>query len=590
VSRVSTQIKRRKLHFLVMLIVIGTIAGGALAYFTSIGTGTGSASAGDLTGATISAPATSGASITVTWTAHATLTNTSLNGGITYIVQRKLGAGSYAAIASGPCSGSLAYNTASCTDTVGADGTYTYQVIAHYNSWSAASNEQSVAATVAVTASKLVFTTSPQTFTAGTTSGTITVERENASNTPATAGTTTVNLTSSSGAGVFRNTADAITISSVTISPGSSSASFKYKDTVAGTPTITAADNAAILTSATQQETVNPAAAATLAVSGYPSSTVAGVSRSFSVTALDAFGNTDANYAGTVHFTNTNDAAAVLPANSTLTAGNGSFNATFETVAGGTKTLTATDTVTSAITGSQSGITVTPATAATLTVSGYPSSTVAGVSNSFTVTAKDAFGNTDTNYAGTVHFTNTNDAQAVLPANSTLTAGTGSFNATFRTVAGGTKTLTATDTVTGTITGSQSGITVTPAAASTLVFSTQPGSATAGAAFGQQPVVKTQDSFGNDSTVGLNTSRNVTVAIASGTGTLQGTATLDIGTSAGNGTVTFTNLRIDAAGAKTLSATAAGSPTFAATTSTAFTVTPRTSRCRSARRARPTTR
>src|SRR5262249_1822098 len=36
-----------------------------------------------------------------------------------------------------------------------------------------------------------------------------------------------------------------------------------------------------------------------------------------------------------------------------------------------------------------------------------------------------------------------------------------------------------------------------------LVFSTQPGSATAGAIFGVQPVVKTQDQFGNNSTNGL---------------------------------------------------------------------------------------
>jgi hypothetical protein len=104
------------------------------------------------------------------------------------------------------------------------------------------------------------------------------------------------------------------------------------------------------------------------------------------------------------------------------------------------------------------------------------------------------------------------------------------------------------------------------------VFSTQPGSATAGAAFGQQPIVKTRDSFGNDSTVGLGASRNVTITIASGTGTLQGTATVDIGTGAGNGTATFTSLRIDAAGAKTLQAASAGSPSLASATSGSFTV------------------
>src|SRR6185369_9454996 len=100
------------------------------------------------------------------------------------------------------------------------------------------------------------------------------------------------------------------------------------------------------------------------------------------------------------------------------------------------------------------------------------------------------------------------------------------------------------------------GETVSPATVAKLVFSTQPSGATAGSNFTTQPVVKTQDSFGNDSTVGLNASRNVTLTIVSGTGSLQGSATVDIGTGGGNGTASFTNLRIDTAGAKTLRATA----------------------------------
>jgi hypothetical protein len=116
-------------------------------------------------------------------------------------------------------------------------------------------------------------------------------------------------------------------------------------------------------------------------------------------------------------------------------------------------------------------------------------------------------------------------------------------------------------------------ITINPGTVAKLVFSVPPGSATAGSAFGQQPVVKTQDAFGNDSTVGLGTSRNVTLSVASGGGTLGGTVTLDIGTAAGNGMVTFTNVRIDTAGSHTLQATAAaGSPSLASATSTAFTV------------------
>jgi hypothetical protein len=53
-------------------------------------------------------------------------------------------------------------------------------------------------------------------------------------------------------------------------------------------------------------------------------------------------------------------------------------------------------------------------------------------------------------YSGIVHFTSS-DAQAVLPANATLTNGIGPFNATLKTA--GTQTITATDTVTASITG-----------------------------------------------------------------------------------------------------------------------------------------
>ncbi len=112
----------------------------------------------------------------------------------------------------------------------------------------------------------------------------------------------------------------------------------------------------------------------------------------------------------------------------------------------------------------------------------------------------------------------------------------------------GIQTVSVNDTIQPSTTGTSGDITVSPASASALVFSTQPGSATAGAVFAQQPVVKSQDGFGNDSTVGLATTNNVTVTVASGTGTLQGTTVLNIGTAGGNGTVSFTNLRIDAAG------------------------------------------
>ncbi|HEY1433063.1 MAG TPA: hypothetical protein VGF39_15765 [Stellaceae bacterium] len=79
-----------------------------------------------------------------------------------------------------------------------------------------------------------------------------------------------------------------------------------------------------------------------------PSAATAGTPFSVTVTALDQFGATFPGYAGTVHFTST-DGAAVLPANSTLTAGVGTFSATLNTA--GNQTITATDTVTTSVTG-----------------------------------------------------------------------------------------------------------------------------------------------------------------------------------------------------------------------------------------------
>ena len=106
-----------------------------------------------------------------------------------------------------------------------------------------------------------------------------------------------------------------------------------------------------------------------------------------------------------------------------------------------------------------------------------------------------------------------------------------------------------------------------------LAFSTEPGSAVAGAIFGVQPVVETQDQFGNNSAIGLPSSRIVTLSLSAGTGPLQGTLTSNIGTSAGNGTVSFTDLRIDIAGTnKQLTAAAS---TFTSAIS-AFTVGPAT--------------
>jgi Galactose oxidase, central domain len=79
-----------------------------------------------------------------------------------------------------------------------------------------------------------------------------------------------------------------------------------------------------------------------------------------------------------------------------------------------------------------------------------PQDATVGTPFSFTVTALDSSNAVAKSYAGMIHFAST-DGQAVLPANSTLANGTGTFAATFNT--SGSQTITATDTVTPTIKG-----------------------------------------------------------------------------------------------------------------------------------------
>lgn len=101
-----------------------------------------------------------------------------------------------------------------------------------------------------------------------------------------------------------------------------------------------------------------PQPAASLQVTGYPSSVTVNTSHPFTVTAKDGSGNLAASYAGTVHFT-TNASSATLPADYTFQPGDYGqhvFQATFG--APGTFAITATDTATPSITGSQGGIVV----------------------------------------------------------------------------------------------------------------------------------------------------------------------------------------------------------------------------------------
>jgi hypothetical protein len=236
----------------------------------------------------------------------------------------------------------------------------------------------------------------------------------------------------------------------------------------AGTQTITALDTVDGSLTSTASITVDPAAPHAFEVMGFPSPVMAGDPGLFTVRAIDAYNNTIANYAGTVHFVSS-DPNAGLPGNYTFVPqdqGIHEFGAILTTP--GTQSITATDSANPMISGTQSGIVVTPGRASSFVVDGFPSPTTAGSVGIFSLTAYDRYGNVASGYTGMVHFTST-DPAAELPDDYTFRAsdqGTHMFAAALDTP--GTQSITATDTVDGSITGTQEGIVVNPPPAGSL--------------------------------------------------------------------------------------------------------------------------
>jgi hypothetical protein len=161
-------------------------------------------------------------------------------------------------------------------------------------------------------------------------------------------------------------------------------------------------------------------AAATLAVTGFPSVAVAGSEHSFTVTALDGGGNVVTNYGGTVAVTG-GDGQPLLPAPYTFTPadlGTHTFSAAL--TAAGAQTITAAD---GSAAGSETGIVITPGPAARLALS-LPASAPEGAAPGLGVRALDQYGNTVTNYAGTVHFSDSG-GELRLPPDTTFTPSDG---------------------------------------------------------------------------------------------------------------------------------------------------------------------
>ncbi len=86
-------------------------------------------------------------SVTVSWSQQASFVPSApANSQITYVLERRLGAGAYAAVTGSPCAGSKPFNTTSCVDDPPSNGSYSYRAVASAGSWTATSAGSSAVA------------------------------------------------------------------------------------------------------------------------------------------------------------------------------------------------------------------------------------------------------------------------------------------------------------------------------------------------------------------------------------------------------------------------------------------------------------
>lgn len=296
-------------------------------------------------------------------------------------------------------------------------------------------------------ASIAVSSGSPQSATVNTTFGSLVAVVRDAAGNNLQGASVTFTAPGSGASGSFASSATVLTNAS-----GLATAPAFTANTIAGSYTVTASS---VGTPASFSLVNTPGAAASLAVSAPPSAT-AGTSFNVTVTARDSFGNTATGYSGTVHFTST-DPGATLPADGTLTNGVRTLSATL--VTGGSRTITATDTVTSGINGVSGAVNVSALADLSITKTDGVTTATPGGSVTYTITASNAGPSpvvgatvTDTFPAS---FTGT--WTAVGAGGGTVTAaGSGNINDTVNLPVGGSVTYTVSGTISASATGTLS--------------------------------------------------------------------------------------------------------------------------------------
>ncbi len=361
-------------------------------------------------------------------------------------------------------------------------------------------------------ATQLQITSNPLNTTASSSAtGAFTVTLEDAFGNLTTKTTaTTVNLTSTSAGKKFAATSGGASVTSVSLPANTQSVNAFYGDTVAGSPTITAA--ATGLTSDTQIETITAGTGAKLVVTTQPTNTVAGTNFTTGVSVEDALGNVVTTSSAPITL-----AIGTNPGGGALTCGTNPVSAssgvaTFSCSINKTGvgyTLTATSTGLTSVTTGTFNITPGPATQLVITTQ-PPASSTAGTNFTTGVSIEDALGNVVTTSSASVSLViGTNPGSGTLscttnPVNAS--SGVATFSCSINKTGTG-YTLTATSGVLPSAT--TNAFNITPGAGTQLLISNG-FSATASSSATTAFTVTLEDALGNPTTKTTATTVNLT--------------------------------------------------------------------------------
>ena len=406
-----------------------TAAGNALAFFSSVGSGSTPAAVTKLTAPTISAatPA-AGGTVALSWGA----VTPPGAGSVTYYVTRDGGN------PAGTCP-TKASPTAvvACSDSGLTAGEHTYSVAALWHTWTALGGTKTANVTVGE-ATKFTVSGSTTTPTAGG-SVNLTITAKDANNNTVTtyAGSHSLifsgasaspagnaaTVANSSGTSVAFGSATALTFTAgvATVNSAKNGVLKIYK---AGTANV-AASEGSLSTPAPLALTVSPLAASKYALSAASATPVAGASDNLTITAQDTYGNTDTSYTGSHSLVFSG--ASASPSGSVPTVSNSSgaevafgaataieFSAGVavggEGIGGAMKLPKSGSTAVKATEGSITTptavtVTVSPGAATKLVLTSSTLTPVAAANFNLTTTAQDVYGNTATAYTGSKNIT-----------------------------------------------------------------------------------------------------------------------------------------------------------------------------------------